>query len=333
MTANNAAALDRRPAPVFKLGRWGRFVLKRFVGLIAVLACLLVATFLMIHLVPGDPALRVAGINVTAADLAAIRQTLGLNDPLDVQFVHYLQRVARLDFGNSFTSHEPVVKIISDRLPRTIQLALVALVLIMSLSIPIGMLAGAFTREGRHKRFELGFMAITSIGGALPEYLAGTLLAFIFAVWLRWLPVSGANKWNAIILPALAISIRPIATLSRIVRVETLNVLAQDYMRTARSKRLPRRLLYLRHALPNVLTGALTIGGLIFAELLGGTVITENVFAWPGLGTAVVQAVIKLDYPVIQGVILLFGCIVVVINTIVDVLLALIDPRSIIKDT
>jgi len=172
---------------------------------------------------------------------------------------------------------------------------------------------------------------VTSVGGALPEFLASTFLAFVFAIWLRWLPVAGADERAAIVLPALAISLRPISVLSRIVRVETLNVLAQDYMRTARSKRLPPRLLYLRHALPNVLTAALTIGGLLFTGLLGGAVIVENVFAWPGLGTAVVQAVLNRDYPVIQGVILMLGMAVVLVNTLVDILLGVVDPRSIIR--
>jgi peptide/nickel transport system permease protein len=143
--------------------------------------------------------------------------------------------------------------------------------------------------------------------------------------------VAGSDERAAIVLPAVAISLRPIAVLARIVRVETLNVLAQDYIRTARSKRLPDRLLYLRHALPNVLTAALTIGGLLFTGLLGGAVIVENVFAWPGLGTAVVDAVLSRDYPVIQGVILMLGAAVVFVNTLVDVLLGLVDPRSVIR--
>ncbi|MGH2402841.1 MAG: ABC transporter permease, partial [bacterium] len=211
------------------------------------------------------------------------------------------------------------------------QLASVALLLVMALSVPLGMVVGALTREGRNRHAELAFTTLTSVGGALPEFLASTFLAFIFAVWLRWLPVAGADVPAAIILPALAISIRPIAILSRIVRVETLNVLAQDYIRTARSKRLPARLLYLRHTLPNVLTAALTIGGLLFTGLLGGAVIVENVFAWPGLGTAVVSAVLARDYPVIQGVILMLGIAVVAVNTLVDVLLGIVDPRSIIR--
>lgn len=285
----------------------------------------------MVRLIPGDPARTIAGFDASREEVERVRQALGLDRPLLTQFVAYTRNALRLNFGESFVTSEPVTKIIADRLPETGQLALVALLLVLLLSVPLGMIAGALTREGRNRGAEVAFTAVTSIGGALPEFLASTFLAFFFAVWLRWLPVAGADSSAAIILPALAISIRPIAILSRIVRVEALNVLAQDYIRTARSKRLPATLLYLRHTLPNVLTAALTIGGLLFTGLLGGAVIVENVFAWPGLGTAVVSAVLARDYPVIQGVILMLGIAVVLVNTFVDILLGIVDPRSLIR--
>lgn len=308
-----------------------RLALRRTASLGIVLAALLVASFLIVRLIPGDPARTIAGFDASREEVDSVRQALGLDRPLLTQFVVYARNALRLNFGESFVTSEPVTKIIADRLPETGQLALVALVLVLLLSVPLGMIAGALTREGRNRGAEVAFTTVTSIGGALPEFLASTFLAFIFAVWLRWLPVAGADTSAAIILPALAISIRPIAILSRIVRVETLNVLAQDYIRTARSKRLPARLLYLRHTLPNVLTAALTIGGLLFTGLLGGAVIVENVFAWPGLGTAVVSAVLARDYPVIQGVILMLGIAVVLVNTLVDILLGIVDPRSLIR--
>jgi peptide/nickel transport system permease protein len=306
-------------------------LLRRAGSLGIVLAALVFASFLIVRLIPGDPARAIAGLDASQEDVQRIRVALGLDKPLLVQFVSYARRALRLDFGHSFVTNEPVTKLISDRLPKTVQLAAAALLLVMLLSVPLGMAAGAFTTEGRHRRAEVVFAAATSVGGALPEFLASTFLAFLFAVWLRWLPVAGSDERAAIVLPAVAISLRPIAVLARIVRVETLNVLAQDYIRTARSKRLPDRLLYLRHALPNVLTAALTIGGLLFTGLLGGAVIVENVFAWPGLGTAVVDAVLSRDYPVIQGVILMLGAAVVFVNTLVDVLLGLVDPRSVIR--
>ncbi len=308
-----------------------RFALNRAIGLLAVLLALLIGTGIMVRLIPGDPALRIAGIDATAEQIARIRSELGLSQPAWQQVVNYTAGVLRLDFGRSFLTGEPVAKVIADRLPKTAQLAGLALVLVLGLSIPFGILLGAFTREGRHRRLELAFAAFTSVTGSLPEYLAGTFLAFVFAVWLQWLPVAGADKATSLLLPALAISTRPAAILARLVRVETLNVLAQDYMRTARSKRLPARLIYIRHLVPNVLTAALTVGGVLFSGLLGGAVIVENVFAWPGLGTVLIQAVLARDYPVIQGVVLLLGITVVLVNTLVDVILGVVDPRSLIR--
>jgi peptide/nickel transport system permease protein len=190
------------------------------------------------------------------------------------------------------------------------------------------MIAAALTQEGRHPRFERVFAAVTSVIGTVPDFLMATILAYIFAVQLRLLPVAGSGSFKTLILPALAVGLHSTATLARIVRVETLNVMAQGYIRTARSDRLPSWMIYIRHALPNAMATALTIGGLIFASVLGSAVVVEIVFARPGLGTALVHAVVQKDYPVIQGITLVLGIAVVLINTIVDVLLAILDPRS-----
>lgn len=313
-------------------GPWVRFVAKRLVGLFFVLSTLLCLTFLLIYVTPGDPAVRKAGIDATEEQIEFERKALGLDRPVTEQFTNYVAGVLRFDFGTSFITKQPVIEIVEQRFPRTLQLAGAGVILVMVIGIPLGIVAGMLTREGRNPRFEVFFMSVTSTTSAMPEFLMATLLAFIFAVTLNWLPVGTTQKATAFILPALSVSLRPIASLARVVRLETLNVLAQDYMRTAHSKRLPERLIITRHLLPNVLTAALTISGLIFASLLGGTVIVENVFAWPGLGQRVVDAVFALDYPVIQGIVLYFGVIVVLINTIVDLALAVIDPRSLILD-
>jgi peptide/nickel transport system permease protein len=310
---------------------WLRFLIWKLARLALVLLVLLFATFMIIRLIPGDPARLAAGFDATPQDVANVRAEMGLDEPLPVQFASYVGRVLHLDLGRSFSSHEPVETIIADRLPRTAELAVAALVLVMLLSLPIGIAAAAATREGRHRRGELAFGAVSSLLSAVPEYLAATFLVFLLAVKLGWLPVAGSDDWNSIVLPALAIAITPTAHLARIVRVETLNVLAQDYIRTARSKRLPTRLLYLRHVLPNVLTAALTIGGLIFASLIGGAIIVENVFAWPGLGTAVVQALISRDFLVVQAAVLLLGAAVVIVNTVVDLVLGAVNPRSLVR--
>ena len=310
---------------------WLRFLLRRGLSLVVVLAVLVIASFMLVRLIPGDPALVVAGPDATAAQIEQIRRALGLDAPPLEQLTNYVTRVVRGDFGSSFITREPVGRMIGQRIGTSLQLAGAALALVLLVAIPLGMLAGALTREGRHRRGEVAFTAVTSIVGSLPEYLAATFLAFVFAVWLRILPVAGTEGWQSLVLPTLAISARPMAILARIVRVETLNVLAQDFIRTARSKRLPERLIYSRHVLPNVVTAALTIGGILFAAIVGGGVIIENVFSRAGLGTALVSAVLSRDYPVIQGVILVLGITVVVVNAIVDILLGLLDPRSLAR--
>jgi peptide/nickel transport system permease protein len=326
-------AFASRPRARFADNPWLRFVVRRLASLLVVLVALATASFLIVRLIPGDPALVVGGLSATPDQLATIRQQLGIDQPLPLQFVRYWVNLSRGDLGASFITHQAVTQVITDRLGSSIQFAAVSLALVFLFSIPMGMFTGALTRDGRHKRFEVGLTALTSVVGSLPEYLMGTLLAFVFAVWLRLLPVAGAAGPESLVLPALAISLRPMAILTRLVRVETLNVLAMDYMRTARSKRLPARLLYLRHAFPNVVTAALTIGGILFAGIIGGAVVVENVFARPGLGTALVNAVLAHDYPVVQGIILVLGVVVVVVNATVDVLLAVIDPRSISRQS
>jgi peptide/nickel transport system permease protein len=286
---------------------------------------------MLVRWIPGDPALVVAGPDASEAQLVALRSALGLDRPPLEQFTTYVTNVLRGDLGASFFSREPVARIIAQRVGTSVQLAAASLALVLVVAIPGGMLAAHLTREGRHKRGEVAFTATTSVVGSLPEYLAATFLAFVFAVWLRLLPVAGTEGWQSLVLPTLAISARPLAILTRIVRVETLNVLTQDYIRTARSKRLPERVIYLRHTLPNVITAALTIGGVLFAAIVGGGVIIENVFARAGLGTALVTAVLSRDYPVIQGIILVLGLTVVLANTIVDLLLAALDPRSLTR--
>jgi peptide/nickel transport system permease protein len=287
--------------------QWFIFLMRRLASLVLVLVALAIASFLMVRLIPGDPALIVGGLSANGEQIQTIRHQLGTDQPIQVQFVAYWVNLARGNLGTSFLTKQPVTEVIAQRISSSIQLASISLLLVMVFSVPAGMVTGALTRDGRHKRFEIGLTAVTSIVGSLPEYLTGTFLAFVFAVSLRLLPM---------------------AILTRLVRVETLNVLAMDYMRTARSKRLPARLIYVRHALPNVVTAALTIGGILFAGIIGGAVVVENVFARPGLGTALVGAVLSRDYPVIQGIILVLGVIVVVVNATVDTLLAVVDPRS-----
>jgi len=288
----------------------------------------------MVRLIPGDPARAILGDVTTPERIAEVRQVLGLDRPWLEQLVSYCVGLAIGDLGRSFALfNRPVGEIIAERLGSSLRLAASALAMVVLTSVPLGLLLGAYTKEGRHRRFEVAFTAASSVAGAIPEFLMATFLVFVFAVWLRILPVAGGLGVEGLILPVLAVSLRPIVLVARIVRVETLNVLATDYVRTARSKQLPSYLIYGRHVLPNVVTAALTIGGLVFAEIVGGAVIVENIFNMPGLGTILVAAIRNHDYPLIQGSVLVLGCAVVLANALADISVAVINPRSLINRT
>jgi len=309
-----------------------RFAARR-VGRLAVSVWVLVtAAFLMLHLIPGDPVRAALGIKAPVDMVRARRAALGLDDSLLVQYVRFLKNTARGDFGTSITSGLPVSQTISDRLPGTLELALVAFVVIIALAVPVGVTMAVLTRGGRRRAAELTFTSTTAVVAAVPEFLGAVGLVYLFAVHLGWCPVAGRAGLDSYVLPVLALAIGPVAVLARIVRVETLAVLEQDFVRTARAKRLPPRLVYLRHALPNALTATLTLGGLLLSGLVAGTVLVENVFAWPGLGSTMVQSILSRDYPTVQAVVLVYGLGVLLVNLVVDVLLALLDPRSMIRE-
>jgi peptide/nickel transport system permease protein len=310
---------------------WTSFLARRLLGFIGIVVALVFATFLMVQLVPGDPVVNSLGPDTPLARVVEIRHQYGLDRPLLEQFTTYVGRLLHGDLGRNFLSQQPVTDLIKQRLGTSAQLAGTALLFVLLVGVAIGMLAAALTNEGRHRRLEVVFTGTTSVLGAVPEYLMATILAFLFAVELRLLPVAGSGSLSTLVLPALAVSVHGTATLSRIVRVETLNVLAQDYIRTARSDRLPWWTVYMRHALPNVLTAALALAGLIFASVLGGAIVVENVFARAGLGTSIVNAVIAKDYPTVQGITLVFGIAIVTINTLIDIAIALLDPRSLAR--
>jgi peptide/nickel transport system permease protein len=261
------------------------------------------------------------------------RHDLWLDRPIWRQFVHYLHGLVTGDLGTSITANLPVSSIISDRLPNTVQLAGMAFVVIMATAVPIGMIAAVVARDGRRRGVDLGFTSATGFLATVPEFLLGVGLVVLFGVTLRWFPVGGKGGPGSYVLPIAALSLGSSAALARIVRAETLAALGEDYVRTARSKQLPARLVYLRHVLPNILTGTLTLGGLLLAGLVGGTVLVENVFAWPGIGTIVVSSVGTQDYPVAQAIVLMLGATVLVINAAVDLILGVLDPRSTIGDS
>jgi ABC-type dipeptide/oligopeptide/nickel transport system permease component len=310
-----------------------RFVARRLARFVVSLWVLLTAAFLMIHLIPGDPVRAALGISAPEALVAQRRQALGLDLPLPVQYWHYLRGVFTGDFGTSMTSQLPVSRIIADRLPATLQLAVAAFVLAIVIAVPLGTLMGVLTRGGRARRTELAFTTTSVLVGAIPDFLVGVVLVWIVGVHLHWLPVAGRSGLDSYVLPVVALAIGPGAVLARILRVEMIAVLQADFVRTARAKRLPPIAVYVRHALPNALTATITLGGLLLSTMVAGTVLVENVFAWPGLGSTIVSSILAKDYPVVQGVVLVYGIGVLAVNLIVDVALALLDPRSTIRES
>lgn len=289
---------------------------------------LVTISFFMIRLIPGDPIRNALGINATEDLVSARRSEMGLDRPLWQQYVLFWKGLLTGDLGESFTLQQPVGAIISDRLPATLELAVLALVTMMLFAVPIGLVAAALTRGGRRRGLELGYSSISGFVAAVPEFLIGVCLVYVFAISTHVFPVAGRGGVESYVLPVAALSIGSIAAMSRIVRAETLTVLDQDYIRTARSKRMSSSRLYLRHALPNLLTSALTIGGLVLGGLIAGTVLVETIFAWPGLGQTIVASIRGKDYPVAQGVIIVYGLIVLLVTLLVDIVLVLLDPRS-----
>ncbi|WP_245644574.1 ABC transporter permease [Nocardioides jensenii] len=308
------------------------FVIRRTTRFIGSLWVLVTASFLMIHLIPGDPVRAALGLDAPPDLVASRRAQLGLDRPLWRQYVDYVTGLAHGDLGTSTLSRVPVSQIVQDRLPATVEIAVLSFVVVMLIAIPVGLLAAVHTRGGRNRGLDLGFAATTAFAAAIPEFLLAVGLVYVFAVELQWFPVAGRQGPDSYVLPVLALSLGSAGALARVVRVEILAVLDQDYVRTARAKRLPARLIYLRHALPNALTGTLTLGGLLIMGLIAGTVLVESVFAWPGLGTTIVQSILQKDYPVVQAVVLVYGTGVLLVNLLVDLLLAILDPRSAIRE-
>lgn len=314
-------------------GPWPAFAARRLARFAGSLWALLTAAFLMIHLVPGDPVRVALGMTAPAELVAARRHALGLDDPLWVQYGHYLRGLVTGDFGTSMVTGQPVAQVIGDRLPSTLQLAVLAFAVVVVVAVPAGVGFAVLTRGGRRRGGELAFTSVSVFFAAVPEFLVGVGLVALLAVGLGWFPVAGADDASSYVLPVAALAIGPAAVLARIIRVELLSVLGADFVRTARAKRLPARLVYVRHALPNALTATLTLGGLMLTAMVAGTVLVENVFAWPGLGSTIVQSIVTKDYPLVQGIVLVYGVGVLLVNLLVDVVLGVLDPRSAIRES
>jgi peptide/nickel transport system permease protein len=280
--------------------------------------------FLLIHLVPGDPVEVMLGEGASAADRGALRAALGLDRPLAEQYLGYLGRIARLDLGVSLHDRRPVLDLLLERAGPTLELALAALILAVLIALPLGVLA-AQHRGGTLDRVA---MTVSLIGAAIPNFWLGPLLILLFSLWLGWMPVSGRDGWSSLVLPALTLGTGLAAVLARMVRASVLEVLNEDYVRTARAKGLGPVAVLWGHALRTAWLPILTLIGLQLGALLAGAVITETVFAWPGLGSLLVEAIQQRDYPVVQGAVLLISLTYVLVNGATDLAYGLLDPRT-----
>ena len=279
--------------------------------------------FLLIHLVPGDPVEAMLGERAQAADRAALRVALGLDLPLSEQYGRYLSGLLRLDLGRSFLDQRPVALILAERLPATLRLALAALGIALVIALPLGVLAARF----RGSALDSAAMTLSLAGISIPNFWLGPLLILVFSLWLGWTPVSGDETPASIILPAITLGTALAAILARMVRASMLEVLGEDYVRTARAKGLGEAAVLWRHALRNAWLPVLTVIGLQLGGLLAGAVITETVFSWPGIGSLLVDAIKARDFPVVQGCVLLISLCYVLVNALTDLAYVWIDPR------
>lgn len=308
-----------------------RFLARRLVYSLVVLVGVLIVVFALAHLVPGDPVRIALGTRYTPEAYDALRHASGLDRPLPAQFVSYLGHAATGNLGVSFRSGDPVAQVLAERLPATVSLAVVGIAVALVIALPAGIYAA--TREGRLS--DVIVRVISQFGVSIPDFWLGILLISLFSTTLGWLPTSGyrplfddpAGWLRHVILPGLTVGLVAAAIMTRYVRSAVLEVSAMGYVRTARSKGLPPRVVTLRHVVRNALVPILTITGIQLATILGGVIVVEVVFAWPGLGRLVYLSVAARDYPVIQGAVLLIAVLFLTVNLVVDALYALVDPR------
>ncbi len=299
------------------------YILRRLGEMIPSLLGVSIAVFLILRLVPGDPARLASGLEANEETIAALRQQLGLNDPLHVQYGRFIIGLATGDLGRSIKNRQPVTDVLASRVPATLELAAASLLV----AVVIGLGAGILAALRRGSVFDTGGMMLALLGVSMPSFWLGLMLIFFFAVTLRWLPTSGFGGIQHLVMPAITLGTGSAAIIARMSRAGLIEALSQDYVRTARAKGLPQRLVVMRHALRNAMIPTVTVVGLQCGALLAGSVVTETVFAWPGMGRLLVDSVAMRDYPVIQAIVLLFALIFMVTNLLVDISYALLDPR------
>jgi peptide/nickel transport system permease protein len=308
-----------------------RFLAGRMLGTAPVLLILSVGVFLMLHLTPGDPVQIMLGQDADPASVAALRSQLGLDQPLPIQYVRWVANVARGDLGHSIRTNQPVLEAIVSRLPVTIELSVLALVLSLAIGLPAGIVAAI----RRNSSVDLASTGLALVGVSLPSFFLGILLILVFALWLRWVPPSGYTplvqdplmNLKQMFMPALALGAALAGIVARIMRSSLLEVLGTDFMRTARAKGLSEQGSVVSHGLKNALLPVVTVVGLQVGALLGGAILIETIFALPGVGRLAVDSIFARDFPIVQGVVLFLALVRVVSNLVADLLYARLDPR------
>lgn len=299
------------------------YVAKRLLGSIPVLIGVSILVFSMMHFLPGDPVRIMLGLEGDAETVLRLRKELGLDDPLAVQYLRFASRALRGDLGRSLKSNRRVIDEITSRFPATLRLTMCGL----GIAVTIGVLAGVIAARYYQSTLDSAVMVLAMIGVSMPGFWLGLMLIFVFAVGLRMFPVAGAATPRHLVLPSISLGMVASAIVARMTRSSMLEVMRQDYVRTARSKGLAERVVLYRHALKNALIPVVTVVGLQFGGLLGGAVIIEQVFAWPGLGTLAVTSLQAKDFPMVQGIVLYLAMGYVLVNLTVDLVYGYLDPR------
>ena len=299
------------------------FLLSRLLSIFVVLLGVVTLVFFLIHLVPGDPVQAMLGESALAADLESLRIALGLNEPLLTQWWLYITNLLQGDLGNSLYSKEPIFDMLVERFPATLELAVAGLLVAVLLALPLGSIAAL----RKDSVYDNSAMVFSLLGVSIPNFWLGPMLIFLFSLTLGWLPVSGREGFASLVLPAITLGTALAAILARMVRATLLEVLSEDYIRTARAKGLRESAIVIHHALRNASLPIITVLGLQLGTLLGGAVITEIIFAWPGIGQLTIESIQRRDYPVVQACILLISLSYVLVNTFTDMLYGWLDPR------
>jgi peptide/nickel transport system permease protein len=300
-----------------------RYLARRFIAALVTLLGVSIIVFALLHLLPGDPARMIAGMTATEEQVEHFRKQLGLDQPMWIQYFHFLANLLQGDLGTSIRTSAPVLTEILARMPWTLQLAIVSTIVATLIGIPAGVLAARY----RNSIFDYLISITTLFGISMPVYWLGLMLIILFAVQMKVLPAGGNDSPTSIILPAFTLAAYSIALIARMTRSSMLEVLGQDYLRTARAKGLKEQTVVYRHALKNAFIPVITVIGLQLSMLLSGSVLTESVFGWPGIGLLMVDSIFARDYPVVQGVVMVFASLFTFVNILIDLIYAYFDPR------